>query len=165
MIDCDSVIKDHVLGVFPANQLPDVRMGRSFGLICNTHIDSMPGEHWISIFGDGKGYLEFFDSFGRTPASNSNYIALWLGKRSKAVNINRIKLQGDYSNVCGLYCILFLRARFLGVSMEDFVNSFDLSNTYANDQYVLDVLSSAYDQCFTNENVHNQICTSLILCF
>lgn len=162
MIECDPKLRQFVLGVFPADKLPKIRADRPFSLICNTHVEVMPGEHWCAIYRDVDGRMEFFDSYGRPPKENSVYIEQWLKRYSKTLNMSNVQLQSEHSNVCGLYCILYLHQRSLGVTLNEFINAFDECNLHANDEYVFDTVSNAYSQCLKNENIHNQICASRV---
>jgi hypothetical protein len=135
-----------------------------YGLIVNTDIQAMPGKHWCAIYSDVKGHVDFFDSYGMSPGENSAYIDRWINKRAKIMNFNKKKLQGENSNVCGLYCILFLRQRLLGFSFEHFIDTFDSTNLEANDEYVVQTVAKAYPQCFVNASAYNQSCTSFIKC-
>ena len=53
----------HFDGVFSIDNLPDdPRL-----LVCNTDPSDKPGRHWIAIYVDDDGRVDFFDSFGRRP--------------------------------------------------------------------------------------------------
>ena len=51
--------------------LPKGTLNYSYGFIANTDIHSRVGQHWCAFYGDGDGHVEFFDSYGRSPNSNS----------------------------------------------------------------------------------------------
>ena len=122
MIHCDPVLNGQVLGVFAADRLPKGTLNYSYGFIANTDIHSSVGQHWCAFYGDGDGHVEFFDSYGRSPNSNSVYFVRWLDTYAKSIEINDKQLQSDNSTLCGLYCILFLRQRFNGQTMQDIVS-------------------------------------------
>lgn len=61
MIECDPLMSENVLGVFPADQI--TRLNTYKGLIVNTKPSGHEGEHWLAVYNDGKS-IEIFDSFG-----------------------------------------------------------------------------------------------------
>ena len=121
MIHCDPVLNGQVLGVFAADRLPKGTLSYPYGFIANTDIHSRAGQHWCAFYGDGDGHVGFFDSYGRSSNLNSVYFVRWLNTYAKTREINDKKLQSDNSTLCGLYCILFLRQRFHGHTMQDIV--------------------------------------------
>ena len=136
--------------------LPKGTLNYSYGFIANTDIHSRVGQHWCAFYGDGDGHVEFFDSYGRSPNSNSVYFVRWLDTYVKSIEINDKQLQSDNSTLCGLYCILFLRQRFPGQTMQDIASMFDSTNACANDEYVYDFISNAYSCCVQSDD---QICS------
>ena len=54
---------------------------------------------------------------------------------------------------------MFLRNALTGNALEQFVDLFDLTNSYANDSYVFNFMSLAYSKCLSHEN--GQKCRSL----
>jgi hypothetical protein len=159
MIHCDLMLGPNVLGVYAADQLPNIIPKQPYGFIANTQGHSFPGEHWCAIYDDGHGHIQFFDSYGRPPRENSVFFQQWINKNAKTVRTNDVKIQSDESTVCGLYCILFLRIMMTGSTMKEFVDLFDSSDTFENDIYVARVLSGAYSDCCVNSC--GQTCTYL----
>lgn len=123
-IDCDAMLPNSVVGVFAADRLPQERFYQPYGLIVNTDIHSKKGRHWLGVFDDGLGNMEIIDSFGRSPRENSFYISNWINECAKTLQFNKIQIQSELSNVCGLYCLLYLRQRFLGGTLQRFMNAF-----------------------------------------
>ena len=68
--------------------------------------------------------LIFFDSYGRDAKSNSVLFEDWCTRFEPKCSYNTKQLQSDHSNVCGLYCLYFLRRRLLNYSIDDIVNTF-----------------------------------------
>ena len=161
-INCDPVLRSHVIGVYAADRLPIHVFHGQIGLIVNTDIHSKPGRHWCAIYSDGQGQIDFFDSYGRSPEENSLHFTRWINRRAKTVFINRKRLQGDHSNVCGLYCLYYLRQRLLGHSTEDAVDTFSSDDFSLNDYYLYDVMTNVYSMCIENMCTYNQICQPLI---
>lgn len=157
-IECDSVLKQYVIGVFPSDRLPEWALPKSYGIIVNTDPANQPGQHWCAIYCDAQGHLEFFDSYGRSPERNSMFITTWIHRRSNHVRFNQKQLQSDRSSVCGQYCLLFLHQRRQGITLRQFLDTFDSSNFDTNDAYVTSVVSTMYPDCVSNMCLFNQTC-------
>ena len=80
-----------------------------------TELDS----HWVAFFHSSPKSLEFFDSYGKTPA----YYGLSI-PNTMAVNYNTLQLQADSSLLCGQWCILFLHRRAQGTSFNTLIRRF-----------------------------------------
>ena len=161
IISCDSVLKERVVGVFAADQLPKSLPFLPCGLIVNTDMISHPGRHWLSFF-ICRDTVECFDSYGQ-PVSDYNPLFMrWIRRHGLRVIENRTRLQSDTSNVCGLYCIYFLRQRLLGYTMPEIVQNFSDSDFRTNDTYILDMFTRIYSQCVQNDCVNNQTCQPLL---
>ena len=159
MIDCDPALRNNVVGVYAADQLPQHGLGQPYGFIANTDPRLLPGQHWCAFYGDGRGHVQFFDSYGRFPGQNSAFFAKWLFKNDKTVRVNQTQIQSENSTVCGLYCVMFLHEMFTGETMEDFVNIFDSTRKDVNDSYVFNLITNTYSECLTKNN--GQMCTTL----
>ena len=89
------------------------------------------------------------------------YNALFMSlmhRHAKTVLVSGQHLQNDYSNVCGVYCVYFLHQRLLEVGMDQIFNSFSISDTEENDNYILDSFSCVYPDFLQNGLMYNQIC-------
>lgn len=161
-IDCDPVLKSNVVGVFAADQLPRILSKHPSGFIVNTDISSKPGQHWCSFYIEKTGIVEFFDSYGRSAQYYSDYFKEWIVGRADKVKYNSKQIQSDYSNVCGLYSLHYIRQRLIGRSMEDIVNTFDTMNLSLNDIFIYDYMTNVYSMCMQNVCVYNQSCRPLI---
>ena len=102
--------------------------------------------------------MEFFDSYGQQPGVYNGLFMTWMHRHAKTVLVSGQRLQNDYSNVCGLYCVYFLHQRLLGESMDQIFNSFSISDTEENDTYILDLFSCVYPDCVQNDFMYNQKC-------
>lgn len=111
-------------GVFAADQIPKKLPG---GMIVNTDESHLPGTHWVAIFIDKKGKLEFFDSYGLPPLvqHHINYLDKY--------KYNTQMLQSPTSALCGHYCMLYLDNKFRGISMKKFLEQMKHDNVYSND--------------------------------
>lgn len=160
MFDCDPVLRDSVLGVFAADQLPMRVPSSPCGLVVNTDNYTQPGTHWLAFFVQNKT-VECFDSYGQPPGSYNPLLSLWIQRHARSVRLSSTRLQSDFSNVCGLYCVYFLHQRLLGHSMDQIVGTFRESDTEANDRYMFDIMSRVYSQCVQKEGTYTQGCQSL----
>jgi hypothetical protein len=97
-------IGKHFLNVYPLDELPPhLNNGESF--IVNTHTHTLPGKHWIAVYATTFGETRVYDPLGvHYPSHLVNY----LQARGKHVLYNREMHQHPSSNLCGIYCILFL---------------------------------------------------------
>ena len=105
ILKSDPYVRGFFRGVFARDQLPVTVLHPSC-LIFNTHSSNRPGEHWLSIYYDGNGFCEFFDSYGRQPTAYR--LLAYLKSTSNRVTWNRTCFQPFDSNACGYYCFLFL---------------------------------------------------------
>lgn len=161
IISCDPVLRERVLGVFAADQLPTVLPYSPCGFIVNTDVSSQPGTHWLAFF-VRDNIVECFDSYGQHLGVYNALFSPWMQRLARSVRVNRTRLQSDTSNVCGLYCVYFLRQRLLGHSMRHIVQRFSVTDLEANDRYILDMLAGIYSHCVQNDCVYNQTCKPLL---
>ena len=109
----------HFLAVFTSDNIPDAIRVSAFSPCCfivNTDVTGGRGKHWVAFFHLSSRSIEFFDSFGRKPAS----LGFHLPYIQRKVH-NPIQIQGNDSNVCGQYCIYYLVQRAHGHSMKDII--------------------------------------------
>lgn len=161
-IDCDMLLKQYVVGVFPIDRLPRDCAKYPCGFIVNTDVHSKPGTHWISLYVEKNGTLEVFDSYGKSPSYYNNCLTKWINIHSFVARSNHRRIQGDFSNVCGMYCLHYLHQRLAGRSMEDIVHRFSDTDYRFNDQFIFEYFVHAYPHCLTSYCVYNQTCRSLI---
>lgn len=83
VIQCDTYMKNRIIGVFSADQLPHMQLGSETGLITNTDPTHLPGRHWVAFYLNQQKELECFDSFGNSPAVNSTFLAQFIKGYSK----------------------------------------------------------------------------------
>ena len=106
----DPITNKKFCGVFPSDKLPQTIDKYPCEFVANTDPSTKPGIHWVSIYLSSPRKGSWFDSNDR-------------------------KLQSDWSDVCGQYCIFFLSHRAPGYSMNKIVQLFD-DNTMLNDAKV-----------------------------
>ena len=160
IIQSDPILSTSIKGVFAADQVPKyIRKG---GFIANTDDSNHTGKHWCAFFFDGLGRSEFYDSYGNGPEYYSKHFSLCLRTNSSAQRHNTIKLQNNYSNVCGQYSLFYLIHRIRGQSMKDITET--LINTRHADQFVYDYIATTFPYCICNDGLsyhYNQYCSSI----
>ena len=133
----------HFLGAYPFDFLPDKPYNGDFSLVINTDKSTLPGDHWLVLLRkDSTVY--FIDSYGRNyndftfEKDFTNTVKKYVG--DEKIHHNKIWLQRLTSNVCGMYCVYFVRELVehnLGSCLAMFSD-----NLAKNDQYVLNYLKS-----------------------
>jgi hypothetical protein len=100
------------LGVFPADQIPDIDRNVHCCFILNTEPRGLPGVHWLAFFyNHHTDMLEYFDSYGMPLDTYADvHKSLYNhGLASLCMPVNIMgSLQSDVSLVCGHYCIAYL---------------------------------------------------------
>ena len=104
-------------------------------VIANTQPSWQAGMHWISFFFPKNGLPEFFDSFGHLPIHYSTHFHYFLKENSKDGKYlyNSREIQRSGSNVCGLYCLLYVLSKIRGQEFNMFVSQFNPRNCQEND--------------------------------
>ena len=133
----------HFLGAYPFDLLPSKPHTIDFSLVINTDKSTLPGDHWLVLLRkDSTVY--FIDSYGRNyndftfEKDFTNTVKKYVG--DEKIHHNKIWLQRLTSNVCGMYCVYFVRELVehnLGSCLAMFSD-----NLAKNDQYVLNYLNS-----------------------
>lgn len=124
--------KHKFLGVYAADTLPLRVPQRPCALVVNMDTSNLPGSHWVAIYVRSDGVGEYFDSYGLAPLSKHHI--KFLDTACSSWTVNKVRLQGIYSSVCGQYCCLFVAARSRNTSMKRFTSSFaDRKDDASND--------------------------------
>lgn len=156
VVDCDIYMKNRVLGVYSADQIPShLPCGR--GIIVNTDPAYLCGRHWVAFCLNQNNELQCFDSYGKSPATYSVHLRLFMLLFSKIVKPFQ-QLQGSNSNVCGQYCLLYLMCRCRGFSMKEVYHLF-CNKTHINDEFVYNLIKKEFECCLYVSN-HGQCCVS-----
>ena len=89
------------MGCFPKDQIKLIENNKS--MIINLQDSNQPGSHWISLK-RVKNIIFIFDSFG------ISYIPMTIFNVYKNFKIitNIYRIQDISSNLCGLFCVLFI---------------------------------------------------------
>ena len=128
----EKVTKNLFYGVYPSDKIPKnffTRKGEG-GIVFNFDASHLAGSHWVSVYKDNIGNVEYFDSYGLPPL-HPNVIEMFRGK----ITYNNKRLQGFNSDVCGAYCLYFLYKKGQKKSLKTIVEQFG-KNYCLNDNYV-----------------------------
>ena len=128
----DKFTKKSFIGVFARDEIP-LKIKYPSCFIINNKKRSHPGEHWLALFIDGDGSVDFFDSMGFHPS----FYGLEDKLKQISKNIIRfssMRVQGFFSNYCGVYCLLFLYKRSRGIKFKEFLKYF--KNCNQNDLFI-----------------------------
>ena len=131
----EPVLTRFVKGVYASNTLPEVVTHYPSASIINTQPLPFPGEHWIAVIIHSSSEADFFDSLGKPPG-NYPEIENFIYKNSEFCNFKYKRLQPSYSDLCGLYVLVFLISRLcLKMSLSHVYTLFS-SNIHLNDDFV-----------------------------
>lgn len=125
--------KNRFIGVFSADKIPENfsphRLPCCF--IANTDPSWLPGSHWVCVFLDKNGNIEYFDSYGRMPMSPKMKTFC-----RKNYQYNPRMIQSLFSVSCGQFCIFYLVHRCKGISRKNVLNMFDVNDIEYNENLV-----------------------------
>ena len=140
----DDTMMYNFLGVFPRDMIP--KHSDTGSIIANTDTSSEAGTHWVAMYRQNN-LCEFFDSYGRQPFKNK-----FLGTK---YIYNHIKLQSDYSPVCGQYCLYFLYFRSRNYNFDEIVESLKTNG----DSIVAEFVGENFEKCTKGDGL---CCKSLV---
>lgn len=96
--------------------------------VINTDVYQNGGKHWMALYIDTAGSVEFFNSSGNAPCAE---IINWLTARceeliaagidAKVVRVCRFRHQHSRTE-CGVYSLFYIYARLNGIPVEYFMN-------------------------------------------
>jgi len=147
-------LRVQILGVFPSDLIPFSQLlsnsrETSLGCIVNTDPSSQPGEHWVAFYRNcqNESPLEFFDSFGQSPITYGLFQENSKFPKNLEISFNNTILQSLTTNVCGQYCLLFLRLRMKSESPSSFATVIDkllslAPNSKLRDMFVAKFISA-----------------------
>jgi hypothetical protein len=122
-------------GVYASDCLP-IKVGPSTAFIVNTNPHTKSGTHWIAIYLDRSGRLEYFDSFGQPPTVTDH--VRFIRRKCFHYYWNSSVLQSAYSAVCGHYWLTYLYFRTKGYSLQDYISLFT-TDVNRNDSVVYEL--------------------------
>lgn len=129
------------LGTFACDELCFVKLFPGSGFIFNTSPRCITNGHWIAVYMDFKNVVYFVDSLRLEFVLHDHYVSSFL----KYNNIPFVKtlnfpIQPINSNLCGLYCIYFLKGFYNNLSFTMLVDVFETKK----ELYVNDFIVSTY---------------------
>ena len=145
-------------GCYAIDRLPNrhgsTPLPRRSAYVINYDEHDQPGSHWVAVFCDEAGRIDFFDSAGEPPLEDTrlhNFLGLRLDGRGGArqppsVNFNPVQLQRNLSNACGFYSVYFILQRARQRTANDILHILASSNS---DFVVKDHIYSRYRAIFT----------------
>ena len=149
----DPVTNKKFCGVFPNDKLPQTIDKYPCGFVANTDPSTKPGIHWVSIYLSSPRKGSWFDSYGKPAEFYGGAFTDFLEKQCDEWDVNDRKLQSDWSDVCGQYCIFFLSHRARGYSMSKILQLFD-DNTMLNDAKVSHFVKTHFRVSVKHPNVN-----------
>ena len=101
--------------------------------VVNTAPTITGGEHWcvLLVF---KNECEFFDSFGRSPASY--HLLHAFVEQCKKISFSETQFQSDTALTCGHHCIFYSMMRARGVSRKKIFEMYNKNDFSYNDDMV-----------------------------
>lgn len=110
--------KTKFLACTACDQIP---FGKKFPylVVVNTDTARNTGRHWVLIFVESVKKAEYFDSFGQAP---NPQISQYLQNFEK-VFYSKQCVQKDWSEACGIFCILYAIQRCRGQKPQKIVSS------------------------------------------
>lgn len=128
-------------GVYPRDRLPRRIPKRPAAYVINTDPHNKPGEHWLALFFDRRGGVEYFDSYGFPPWHPE--IKTFIAENSqKQAIVNTRPIQALQSIACGLYAVYFIIMRSRRTLLRRALVPFHPHRLLVNDRIVLKLLRS-----------------------
>ena len=164
VMDSDRKCKDQFVGVFASDELPRRINKFPAALIANVDKSSMPGSHWVAIYinQDQKG--QYFDSYGVGPRQNKMFFERFLKNNCTTWDFNPKVLQGQYSAVCGQYCLFYLLHKCRGIPLKEILKCFS-DNRFENDAFVNHFIREKFaldTVVFDDDMLGNQIARAIL---
>ena len=146
-LQIDKVLPKHVKyfqGFLPLDLLSSTLIKHSI-IVINLDKHYMPGSHWVDVCFSDSQYAEYFDSYSLPPFKFE--IMAFLQRHSISWTLNRHRLQGLTSDVCGHYCCLYALHRARGQSMTSFVEMFVPARLTCNDKKTVRMFCAQFGVC------------------
>ena len=135
-------------GTFACDELNNIVINKfPRCLVINLDKSFQPGSHWVGLYFESPDVVDFFDSYARRLSKYADidqFVKSTIGWRNKAILQNHSVLQGENTNVCGHWVVLFLWYRSRGIQLSDFVCLFNDQKSGTYDNYIKDTVSFQY---------------------
>ena len=118
----DTLLKKHphsrpvFKGFYARNRLPRL-LNVPSALVGNMDPDHQMWQHWVAIYIDANSRGEYYDPTERPPHEYA-YVN-FMNKHCLHWTYNTVRVQEEWSIVCGLHCIFYLIHRCAGHSITD----------------------------------------------
>ena len=130
----DGCVSSKFRGAIPYDLLPSKTTSFPSLYVVNSDSSDGRGKHWMCIYMEEEGKMpELFDSLARGVHHYDRKIEDFIIKHGPRYKTNVKRIQGQNSDVCADYCILYAYFRCRGVSMEKFLRMFSDEDFVAND--------------------------------
>ena len=134
----DSCTQTMWRGVFPVDKIKLLPQNKLLpaGYIVNTAPSSHDGKHWVAFY-FSENHAEFFDSYGFEPKKPemTKFLKSY-GHSDETIKKTNVRLQGNWTTVCGQYCVFFLTLRSRGWSYDEIMKTFSEKDYEWNDGLV-----------------------------
>lgn len=139
----DEILQDLPLfaGTYPRDAIPSLPQ-RPIAFIVNTDSKHEQGEHWVAFILTKRKTCIYFDPFGFPPL-HSDFINYFQKEAPSGLFYSSMTTQNAYSDLCGNYCIHFIRKLLSGCSLLKFLKTFT-SDTLQNDQIIKNYKKVSY---------------------
>ena len=139
----DKVTSRTFKGVYALDEIEHIKQ-ISFPSVYVFNLDPSykPGIHWVAVYIDGKGLVEYFDSFSRPPPREIKY---FLYTHAESWNYNNVAVQELYFTTCGQFVVFYIYQRCSGLALESILRKYFNSHTkIMNDALVRDFVKMHY---------------------
>ena len=143
-VESDDVVRRTFGGILPRDKLPDRIETFPVSFIVNTDSSREEGSHWVAFYLQNEDCGEFFDSYGNSPTSLAEEFEDFLKNNVKNYSYNDKRLQGDFSTVCGQFCLFYLYHRCRGYDIREITRMFH-KDADINDVLVNEFVNLQYD--------------------
>lgn len=134
VLDADPYTRRCFRGCFPIDRIP-TKATAPFCFVLNSDPAGKPGQHWIAVYVDSH-IAVFFDSLAQTPQFYSRALYSFLQRQHHGrVWTSKLKVQSDFSELCGQYCIHALKI-LARTGNPTVVYRFFTANTMMNDRKI-----------------------------
>ena len=128
-------------GIYSIDTLSEIKNKPEL-IICNTDPSYLPGKHWVLFFFENN-CVDFYDSLGKDITEYGPEFIVFIKKFSNNFKQCIGRTQPYRSSLCGLYCLYYAHNKCIGKSMDEIVNSMNVST------HVIDYVK---DNFFINNN-------------
>lgn len=143
----------HFNGVFGSDEISniEVKYFPSCYIFNEGKFETGKGTHWVAVYIDEDGSLDYYDSYGKKPLipEIKSFV------KGYKMRFNDVQVQSYDSSVCGQHCIFFLVKRSKGHSIDSIVKTYFIDG---NPLKHLSIISRSYNDNYVKRWVdHNML--------